>query len=426
MNAAAATGVAAATPTPTAPGTTTTATGSPASWGVTPTAAQPSSQNNSPQPQSPRPQSPRPPLSRAQSGSSSPLVTGAAPVAGHVPPGQPQQPPFPGAGAAAALNMQNLTSMQTPGHPQYQQYLQALHYYQNLMARPGQPGQPPPTASQSSSATATPNATPPGTPQPSKAVPPMSQPQSAAPRPMSYASRPTPRPGQPRPPPPGVRQHFPQQLNTQFNPSARNLPSNYTASPTSIHPGTNPAAFAQGANLRPPIPRYDPRDPRDPATMPVLTKERLRNLVSQIDSSQRLEADVEEMLLEVADEFLNSITEKACKLSRHRDSLRVGVSDARIPLVEQDWGIRIPGFGGGEERSAAAGNGDDATAEVKDEDMTDTEKTRAHLERSQRVREAIRDAGRHKYGTASAPGNPVGGVRKHTAKTRGAGKRRGG
>ncbi|KAI8903895.1 transcription initiation factor TFIID subunit A-domain-containing protein [Powellomyces hirtus] len=162
--------------------------------------------------------------------------------------------------------------------------------------------------------------------------------------------------------------------------------------------------------------RYDPRDPRDPANMPMLSKERLRVLVAQIDPAFRLENDVEEMMLEIADDFLTSVTEKACRLARHRDSVRVGVRDARIPL-EQDWNIRVPGFGAepaphdkddsdapGASTTAATGadGKDDAAATATDNAADPDSKSRLHTQRVQKVREAIRDAGKHRHSGASS------------------------
>ncbi|KAI8592278.1 transcription initiation factor TFIID subunit A-domain-containing protein, partial [Geranomyces variabilis] len=83
---------------------------------------------------------------------------------------------------------------------------------------------------------------------------------------------------------------------------------------------------------------------RDPANLPVLSKDRLRYIVAQIDPTFKLENDVEEMMLEIADDFITRVATKACKLAKHRKSIRVAVRDARIPL-EQDWSIRVPGFG---------------------------------------------------------------------------------
>ncbi|KAJ3156513.1 Transcription initiation factor TFIID subunit 12 [Geranomyces variabilis] len=166
--------------------------------------------------------------------------------------------------------------------------------------------------------------------------------------------------------------------------------------------------------------RYDPRgDLRDPANLPVLSKDRLRYIVAQIDPTFKLENDVEEMMLEIADDFITRVATKACKLAKHRKSIRVAVRDARIPL-EQDWSIRVPGFGaepperednGDAPASTAAGASEADPAAAPRPPDSETESTRLHRLRMQKVREAIRDGGRHRYAVSgSGPSGGVGGT----------------
>ncbi|KAI9105857.1 transcription initiation factor TFIID subunit A-domain-containing protein [Phlyctochytrium arcticum] len=123
----------------------------------------------------------------------------------------------------------------------------------------------------------------------------------------------------------------------------------------------------------------------EPATLPVLSKEKIRQLVTQIDPYERLENDVEEMMMEIADDFITKIAEKSCKLAKHRGSESVAVKDARIPHVEIDWGIRVPGFGG--ERDDKDDSGDKGQ-------LTDVEKVRLHMTRTNKIREAVRESSR--------------------------------
>ncbi|CAG8533773.1 10933_t:CDS:2 [Paraglomus occultum] len=83
----------------------------------------------------------------------------------------------------------------------------------------------------------------------------------------------------------------------------------------------------------------------------LLSKLKIQQLLGQIDPKERLEPEVENILLEIADEFIESVGSFACLLAKHRKSDTLEVKDLQIHL-ERNWNIRIPGFASDEIRSA--------------------------------------------------------------------------
>ncbi|EGV63204.1 hypothetical protein CANTEDRAFT_130715 [Yamadazyma tenuis ATCC 10573] len=80
----------------------------------------------------------------------------------------------------------------------------------------------------------------------------------------------------------------------------------------------------------------------------VLTKRKLNELVQTIGADQGdgktvIDGDVEELLLDLADEFINSVTGFACRLAKHRKVESIDVRDVQLHL-EKNWNIRIPGY----------------------------------------------------------------------------------
>ncbi|RKO86200.1 hypothetical protein BDK51DRAFT_24082 [Blyttiomyces helicus] len=70
--------------------------------------------------------------------------------------------------------------------------------------------------------------------------------------------------------------------------------------------------------------------------LPVVSKENMRALVASVDPSGKLDIGVDDMLLEIADNFIRTLTEQACKLAKHRKSDVLDVKDAQLPLGETD------------------------------------------------------------------------------------------
>lgn len=80
----------------------------------------------------------------------------------------------------------------------------------------------------------------------------------------------------------------------------------------------------------------------------VLNKRKLSELVNTIGSDEgdgktTIDGDVEELLLDLADEFITSVTSFACRLAKHRKVETIDVKDVQLHL-ERNWNIKIPGY----------------------------------------------------------------------------------
>ncbi|KAL3825784.1 hypothetical protein ACJIZ3_021813 [Penstemon smallii] len=79
----------------------------------------------------------------------------------------------------------------------------------------------------------------------------------------------------------------------------------------------------------------------------IVTKRSIQDIVNQIDPSEKLDPEVEDILADIAEDFVESITTFGCSLAKHRKSSILEAKDILLHL-ERNWNMTLPGFGGDE------------------------------------------------------------------------------
>ncbi|TPX70323.1 hypothetical protein CcCBS67573_g06564 [Chytriomyces confervae] len=71
------------------------------------------------------------------------------------------------------------------------------------------------------------------------------------------------------------------------------------------------------------------------------TRRKLSDLSAEIDAFAMLDSGVEDVLYTLVDDFIDHVTQAACKMAKHRHSKVAKIKDFQFPL-ERSWNLRIP------------------------------------------------------------------------------------
>ncbi|XP_072178324.1 uncharacterized protein [Diadema setosum] len=105
----------------------------------------------------------------------------------------------------------------------------------------------------------------------------------------------------------------------------------------------------------------------------MLNKKKIQDLVREVDPNTQLDEDVEEMLLQIADDFIENVVTAGCQLAKHRKSNTLEVKDILLHL-ERNWNMWIPGY----------------TPEEQRKPLKRPAATEAHKQRMALIRKAVR------------------------------------
>lgn len=180
----------------------------------------------------------------------------------------------------------------------------------------------------------------------------------AAPGGQQYGVRPI----APAPRPSTTFQHPGTQPSPAVQPSVQLIPN--SNSPAGIQPrpipAPNPVRLTAAANVeiglnRPsiglqPRPRFTSLESTVPnvklKSPELLDRSRIQDLVNEVDPNQELDEDVQNLLLEIADDFIEKTINTSCQIAQHRNASTLETSDVQLCL-ERNYNMWIPGFSDG-------------------------------------------------------------------------------
>ncbi|KAL8154453.1 hypothetical protein V2J09_012213 [Rumex salicifolius] len=129
------------------------------------------------------------------------------------------------------------------------------------------------------------------------------------------------------------------------------VPPSSSSQPTRVQGSANLksslTAVPQPSTLQPVMIDTVPAAEIDESNKRIIGKRSIQELVNQIDPSEKLDPEVEDILIDIAEEFVESITTFGCSLAKHRQSSTLEAKDILLHL-ERNWNMTLPGFCGDE------------------------------------------------------------------------------
>ncbi|KAK7392594.1 hypothetical protein VNO78_21037 [Psophocarpus tetragonolobus] len=141
----------------------------------------------------------------------------------------------------------------------------------------------------------------------------------------------------------------------------------------------------------------------DESSNSILSKRSIHELVSQVDPLEKLDPEVADILVDVAENFLESITRSGCSLAKHRKSTTLEAKDILLHL-EKNWNMTLPGFGGDEIKSYRR----QITSDIHKERLAAIKKSMAATEAAHAKGSAGQASGSAKGSQAKTPLNIIG------------------
>ncbi|XP_028409626.1 transcription initiation factor TFIID subunit 12-like isoform X2 [Dendronephthya gigantea] len=113
---------------------------------------------------------------------------------------------------------------------------------------------------------------------------------------------------------------------------------------SAISGGTHVQQSGSNESLKAPISAAPKMAQTSQEPQTVLSRKRLQELLQEIDPRATLDEDVEDILLQIADDFIESVVNSSCQIAKHRKSNVLEVRDIQMHL-ERNWNMWVPGYG---------------------------------------------------------------------------------
>lgn len=73
-------------------------------------------------------------------------------------------------------------------------------------------------------------------------------------------------------------------------------------------------------------------DPSNPVNQPLVSRQRLRELANIASPGERLEPNVEGIMIKIAEDFISKVAQSSADLAKHRKSKALEVDDVLLHL----------------------------------------------------------------------------------------------